>query len=147
MPPACARRSFKRSKAERIHRGRIIRPGWLSRKRLKRLRFDSSMPFWDANQFTRAPGFAERWLRRVFIEDWSLKLLALAITLILWFVVSGHDIEREVAVQASLEGKPVPGYEVRSEEHTSELQSPMYLVCRLLLEKKKLNISLMSYST
>src|SRR5437762_4929330 len=27
----------------------------------------------------------------------------------------------------------------RSEEHTSELQSPMYLVCRLLLEKKKAN--------
>src|SRR5437762_8896364 len=27
----------------------------------------------------------------------------------------------------------------RSEEHTSELQSPMYLVCRLLLEKKKKN--------
>src|SRR5437763_4934626 len=26
--------------------------------------------------------------------------------------------------------------DVRSEEHTSELQSPMYLVCRLLLEKK-----------
>ena len=25
----------------------------------------------------------------------------------------------------------------RSEEHTSEFQSPMYLVCRLLLEKKK----------
>src|SRR5437763_11071320 len=31
-------------------------------------------------------------------------------------------------------GKPTP---MRSEEHTSELQSPMYLVCRLLLEKKK----------
>src|SRR5437763_13407066 len=27
----------------------------------------------------------------------------------------------------------------RSEEHTSEIQSPMYLVCRLLLEKKKNN--------
>src|SRR5690348_17420650 len=27
--------------------------------------------------------------------------------------------------------------EVRSEEHTSELQSPVHLVCRLLLEKKK----------
>src|SRR5437764_8939270 len=27
--------------------------------------------------------------------------------------------------------------QLRSEEHTSELQSPMYLVCRLLLEKKK----------
>src|SRR5437764_9600878 len=30
-----------------------------------------------------------------------------------------------------------PGGAGRSEEHTSELQSPMYLVCRLLLEKKK----------
>src|SRR5436189_4692697 len=28
-------------------------------------------------------------------------------------------------------------FQARSEEHTSELQSPMYLVCRLLLEKKK----------
>src|SRR5256885_9596797 len=44
-------------------------------------------------------------------------------------------------------GTPVPGYfeiaahrdtqESRSEEHTSELQSPCNLVCRLLLEKKK----------
>src|SRR3989454_3131631 len=31
---------------------------------------------------------------------------------------------------------PVPG-KSRSEEHTSELQSPCNLVCRLLLEKKK----------
>src|SRR5258708_29149311 len=30
---------------------------------------------------------------------------------------------------------------VRSEEHTSELQSPDHLVCRLLLEKKKKNDS------
>src|SRR5256885_8512982 len=29
-----------------------------------------------------------------------------------------------------------PGLETRSEEHTSELQSPCNLVCRLLLEKK-----------
>src|SRR3712207_7476677 len=41
-----------------------------------------------------------------------------------------------------------PTRETRSEEHTSELQSRQYLVCRLLLEKKKnttlicLNISL-----
>src|SRR2546426_8593391 len=32
---------------------------------------------------------------------------------------------------------PVAGRELRSEEHTSELQSPCNLVCRLLLEKKK----------
>src|SRR5258708_24956974 len=31
------------------------------------------------------------------------------------------------------------GREKRSEEHTSELQSPDHLVCRLLLEKKKKN--------
>src|SRR6266487_5275460 len=29
------------------------------------------------------------------------------------------------------------GHSRRSEEHTSELQSPVHLVCRLLLEKKK----------
>src|SRR3712207_9518623 len=32
-----------------------------------------------------------------------------------------------------------PGIRLRSEEHTSELQSRQYLVCRLLLEKKKNN--------
>src|SRR2546430_6989450 len=32
---------------------------------------------------------------------------------------------------------PPPGAQVRSEEHTSELQSQSNLVCRLLLEKKK----------
>src|SRR3712207_7581672 len=34
---------------------------------------------------------------------------------------------------------------VRSEEHTSELQSRQYLVCRLLLEKKKKNTSTQLY--
>src|SRR3712207_7132084 len=34
----------------------------------------------------------------------------------------------------------------RSEEHTSELQSRQYLVCRLLLEKKKHFHTLLSYS-
>src|SRR4051794_41738498 len=35
-----------------------------------------------------------------------------------------------------LERKP-PVLDQRSEEHTSELQSPVHIVCRLLLEKKK----------
>src|SRR5258708_17618518 len=34
---------------------------------------------------------------------------------------------------------PLPAELERSEEHTSELQSPDHLVCRLLLEKKKHN--------
>src|SRR5690348_18041051 len=33
----------------------------------------------------------------------------------------------------------------RSEEHTSELQSPVHLVCRLLLEKKKTANSIVPY--
>src|SRR5690348_17519180 len=37
------------------------------------------------------------------------------------------------AVSGSAASRPVPS---RSEEHTSELQSPVHLVCRLLLEKK-----------
>src|SRR5690348_17789106 len=35
----------------------------------------------------------------------------------------------------------------RSEEHTSELQSPVHLVCRLLLEKKNKNIYTNYFST
>src|SRR3712207_7148372 len=35
------------------------------------------------------------------------------------------------------DARPVVGLRPRSEEHTSELQSRQYLVCRLLLEKKK----------
>src|SRR3712207_7468338 len=34
------------------------------------------------------------------------------------------------------------GYGSRSEEHTSELQSRQYLVCRLLLEKKKTPVTI-----
>ena len=33
--------------------------------------------------------FLSRWLRRIFLDDWTMKLLALIITLALWFGVSG----------------------------------------------------------
>src|SRR2546429_3158788 len=39
-------------------------------------------------------------------------------------------------------GTKVPLASRRSEEHTSELQSRLHLVCRLLLEKKKKNLHL-----
>src|SRR5258707_4290096 len=38
------------------------------------------------------------------------------------------------------QSKLAAGTYARSEEHTSELQSRQYLVCRLLLEKKKLAV-------
>jgi hypothetical protein len=71
------------------------------------------MPFRESTQFNIARSPAELWLRRIFIDDWSLKLLALAITLVLWFLVSGREIEREIAVEPSVEGKPAPTYEVK----------------------------------
>src|SRR3712207_7311766 len=43
-----------------------------------------------------------------------------------------------LAAAVAQERREAPGA-VRSEEHTSELQSRQYLVCRLLLEKKKNN--------
>src|SRR4051794_41447140 len=42
-----------------------------------------------------------------------------------------------VAFSVPDEDGPARGAILRSEEHTSELQSPVHLVCRLLLEKKK----------
>src|SRR5258708_21664384 len=47
------------------------------------------------------------------------------------FLVRLGDVAADIAVR-----RKVPE---RSEEHTSELQSPDHLVCRLLLEKKKKN--------
>src|ERR1017187_8441223 len=41
-----------------------------------------------------------------------------------------------MCVTAVVAVAPCQCFSPRSEEHTSELQSPMYLVCRLLLEKK-----------
>src|SRR5690348_18025277 len=44
------------------------------------------------------------------------------------------------SVHWAIPGAPTSRVRVRrSEEHTSELQSPVHLVCRLLLEKKKKN--------
>src|SRR2546425_7923037 len=63
---------------------------------------------------------------------------------------SSHGFERQKVTYAST-AKRTPGSSlrwlrrsargtsIRSEEHTSELQSLAYLVCRLLLEKKKNN--------
>src|SRR3989454_159713 len=56
------------------------------------------------------------------------------------FVEKGGPVEKLVrAIRTVTTGEPFLG--VRSEEHTSELQSPCNIVCRLLLEKKKKNNS------
>src|SRR5437867_9090845 len=53
---------------------------------------------------------------------------------------SGRPREAEAAYRTAIAYDPVNAdarLQLRSEEHTSELQSPYDLVCRLLLEKKK----------
>src|SRR5439155_25860030 len=53
------------------------------------------------------------------------------------FIVVGHEVMVIGAPWLSAAGTGGQPVGVRSEEHTSELQSRGHLVCRLLLEKKK----------
>lgn len=54
------------------------------------------MPFQDIEdtvvvEIPRRPSTVERWVRKILMEDWSLKLAALAITLVLWLVVTDQN--------------------------------------------------------
>src|SRR2546429_216820 len=53
--------------------------------------------------------------------------------------LAGIWLERYLEIVPSINGGAGPAIGLRSEEHTSELQSRLHLVCRLLLEKKKSN--------
>src|SRR5947209_8828236 len=69
--------------------------------------------------------------------------LAIGAVLMVMIFAGGHisgghfnpAVTFAVFVRGKLELKDVIPYWLRSEEHTSELQSRQYLVCRLLLEK------------
>src|SRR5688500_19887574 len=64
---------------------------------------------------------------------WERPIYALA-----YRVIGREEDARDVAQETFLRAfRALAGFKGRSEEHTSELQSPCNLVCRLLLEKKK----------
>src|SRR3712207_8075677 len=65
----------------------------------------------------------ERWRVNIFFA-----LLAIGVVWLLWLKAPRRDLGAVYFFWV---------FPVRSEEHTSELQSRQYLVCRLLLEKKK----------
>src|SRR5687768_17739805 len=80
----------------------------------------------------------------------SVMIRTLNTLLIIIFVAGGVALaQQDDVVQITTElvqtgvtfldkqGRLVDGLKKRSEEHTSELQSRLHLVCRLLLEKKK----------
>src|SRR5260370_19348264 len=54
-----------------------------------------------------------------------------------WSVYAEAKTGREAVEMALLSSPDIIIMDIRSEEHTSELQSHLNLVCRLLLEKKK----------
>src|SRR5215468_2885929 len=55
------------------------------------------MPFQDVDEVDEttvpapAPSRVDKLVRRIFVEDWSLKLLSLAIAIVLWLVVTGQN--------------------------------------------------------
>ena len=64
------------------------------------------MPFQDVEdvtptEYSGPPGPFEGWFRKIFIEDWGLKLLALAITLLLWLAVNG--VNKPVTIRAGVQ--------------------------------------------
>src|SRR2546422_23903 len=70
--------------------------------------------------------------RQVVVRQYTRGLrIALEFNDVLVSVVRGHELSLRAAAEAT------NVLNCRSEEHTSELQSRLHLVCRLLLEKKK----------
>src|SRR2546422_4453176 len=67
--------------------------------------------------------------RPVMLHDIYLRLLAVADQV--------HPLLKLALIVAEGTGRRISAWCNRSEEHTSELQSRLHLVCRLLLEKKK----------
>src|SRR5258708_25330791 len=90
--------------------------------------------------------FFTHWFRGVFDNLlWPIVGFVFLPTTLLWYSAvhnwfGGHWTFWPVAglvIALMIDLGPVSGRRMRSEEHTSELQSPDHLVCRLLLEKKK----------
>src|SRR3712207_8297397 len=80
--------------------------------------------------------------RSDFVQPWLSGLGVTAFVAFVGFLVGGPAGSLKAGVVAGLLlgalASPTLVGVARSEEHTSELQSRQYLVCRLLLEKKKI---------
>src|ERR1044072_5364223 len=77
------------------------------------------MPFQDVDEVApdieRRPNRVEKLLRRIFLEDWSLKLLSLAIALVLWLVVTGQNQPVTAHVNVQLNFIPPPSLEISTD--------------------------------
>src|SRR5918997_6971529 len=78
------------------------------------------MPFQDIDEVTPldprpAPGRTETLLRRIFLEDWSLKLLSLAIAVVLWLLVTGQNEPVTAHVNVQLNFIRPPALEISND--------------------------------
>src|SRR2546425_1731901 len=101
---------------------------------------DQGLETW-AKLFAQTPATPEllpQWKQFIdqWIEAWS-KVLGQAMGTEQFAKLMGQSLDQFLATHGPLRRAAEQQTEQRSEEHTSELQSLAYLVCRLLLEKKK----------
>jgi YbbR domain-containing protein len=80
------------------------------------------MPFQDVEDIAdpvdptpSAPSRVEKLVRRIFLEDWSLKLLSLAIALVLWLVVTGQNQPVTAHVNVQLNFIRPPALEISND--------------------------------
>ncbi|HEX7331264.1 MAG TPA: CdaR family protein [Pyrinomonadaceae bacterium] len=79
------------------------------------------MPFQDIDETTAPdprpapPTRAEKMLRRIFLEDWSLKLLSLAIAIVLWLLVTGQNEPVTAHVNVQLNFIRPPALEISND--------------------------------
>lgn len=79
------------------------------------------MPFQDIDDeamapVQRSPSLIERWVRKILLEDWSLKLLAVAITGTLWLAVTGQNEPKMLRVPGvQLSFLKQKGFEISNE--------------------------------
>lgn len=79
------------------------------------------MPFQDVDEIDETtappapPSRLDKMLRRVFIEDWSLKLLSLAIALVLWLLVTGQNQPVTAHVNVQLNFIRPPSLEISND--------------------------------
>src|SRR5687767_15493948 len=81
------------------------------------------------------PAAVQERLIRIWASPQGAPKAALAGTMDTWTL--GANPGTVIADGVMKAGNTTVSWDARSEEHTSELQSLAYLVCRLLLEKKK----------
>src|SRR6476661_1893212 len=80
------------------------------------------MPFQDVDEVVETPSAppappsrVEKLLRKLFVEDWSLKLLSLAIALVLWLLVTGQNQPVTAHVNVQLNFIRPPSLEISND--------------------------------